>query len=100
MPSRRQVARVGLPLVALAAAGAILLAVGGPVWTTVAGMTLVGLAGVGAVSAAFYAVGVSEDRERSAEERARERASRRRAANTGRRLVPRPFTRRRDHGSE
>src|SRR5947209_16785711 len=58
MPSRRQLAVVGLPLVALAAAGCALLAVGGPDWATVAGLTLVGVAGVGAVSAVFYAVGL------------------------------------------
>ena len=84
---------------ALAAAGCALLAVGGPDWATVAGLTLVGVAGVGAVSAVFYAVGLSEDRERAAQERARERAARRLAADTRRAMRGR-FTRRRDHGGD
>jgi hypothetical protein len=98
MPSKRQVLVMGLPLLALTSVGAVLLAAGGPGWPTVAGLALVGVAGVGAVSAVFYAVGLSEDRERAEQERDREAPGSGPAAHSGG-LVRKPFTRRRDHGA-
>ena len=58
--------------IVLFVAGAIVLLVGGDGTTARAiGYALVGVASVAGVSAAFYAVGLSEDRERAREERRR-----------------------------
>ena len=60
------------PAAVLAAAGVVVLALGGGATAAVAaGMALLGLAGVYLVSLAFYAVGRSEDRERAARRRTR-----------------------------
>ena len=55
--------------VVLFVAGAIVLLAGDGTTARAAGYFLVGVAGVAAVSAAFYAVGLSEDRERAREAR-------------------------------
>jgi hypothetical protein len=59
---------LGLAAVLLVA-GAVVLLVGDGTTARAAGFFLVGVAGVAAVSAAFYAVGLSEDRERAREAR-------------------------------
>jgi uncharacterized membrane protein len=60
--------------VALALAGAVLLALaGGSTVGVVIAIVLLGSAAVLAVSLVFYEVGLSEDREREAEEEARRR---------------------------
>jgi len=59
------VKRIGIALVALAAAGAIVaLAAGDSTAATAVAIALIGCAAVGAVSLAFLAVGRAEDRER------------------------------------
>jgi hypothetical protein len=61
------VKRIGIALVAFAAAGAIVaLAAGDSTAGTVVAIVLIGCAAVGAVSLAFFAVGRAEDRDRAA----------------------------------
>ena len=59
---------VGVALV-LFVAGVVVLLAGDGTTVRAAGYFLVGVAAVAAVSAAFYAVGLSEDRERSRQAR-------------------------------
>jgi hypothetical protein len=61
---------------AITSAGAIVLGcliawIGTAIWLDAVGITLGGIGFVGVISAAFYAVGQSEDRERAREEAAR-----------------------------
>ena len=56
---------VGLTLVALCLLGFVLIAAaGGRLALEVAGMIVLGLAGIGLVAGVFYLVGASEDRDR------------------------------------
>jgi hypothetical protein len=61
---------LGLAIVLFVAGAVVLLAADGTTAKAV-GYALVGLAGVAGVSAAFYAVGLSEDRARAREEERR-----------------------------
>jgi hypothetical protein len=61
---------------AITSAGAVVLGcliawIGTALWLDAVGITLGGIGFVGVISAAFYAVGQSEDRERAREEAAR-----------------------------
>jgi 1,4-dihydroxy-2-naphthoate octaprenyltransferase len=51
--------------------GCLIAAVGTAIWLDAVGITLGGIGFVGVISAAFYAVGQSEDRERAREEATR-----------------------------
>jgi hypothetical protein len=69
-PTPRDVARHFAPGVALIVVGLIVLgASGGHTGWEAAGLLIAGIGGVLIVSAAFYEVGRSEDRDREAEER-------------------------------
>jgi hypothetical protein len=76
-------------------AGAVLAAVGGETLDII-GICLGGIAAVGAISLAFFAVGRSEDRAREEEEAARRRPPNGPSATDGR-LESRKLPRRRDH---
>jgi hypothetical protein len=56
--------QLAIASVALIVVGCAIAAVGTAVWLDVVGITLGGIGLVGVISAAFYAVGQSEDRER------------------------------------
>jgi hypothetical protein len=69
-PTPRDVARHFAPGVALIVAGLIVLAVsGGHTGWVAAALLIAGIGGVLVVSAAFYEIGRSEDRDREADER-------------------------------
>jgi 1,4-dihydroxy-2-naphthoate octaprenyltransferase len=51
--------------------GCLIAWIGTAIWLDAVGITLGGIGFVGVISAAFYAVGQSEDRERAREEAAR-----------------------------
>jgi hypothetical protein len=73
--ARARVIRLAAVLVALGVAGGVLVIASDATAVDVAGITLLGIALVGAVSAVFYEIGASEDRDRAATERARDRAA-------------------------
>ena len=77
-------------------AGAVLAAVGGETLDII-GISLGGVAAVGAISLAFLAVGRSEDRARAEEEAARRGTARNGQSTTDGRLESRKLPRRRDH---
>jgi 1,4-dihydroxy-2-naphthoate octaprenyltransferase len=57
----KQIALTSLALIVL---GCVIAAIFSPVWLDVIGITVGGIGLVGIISAAFYAVGQSEDRQR------------------------------------
>lgn len=71
--ARSRVIRVAAAVIVTLVAGSILVAASSATAVDIAGIVLVGVALVGAVAAVFYEVGASEDRERAATERDRER---------------------------
>ena len=77
-------------------AGAVLAAVGGEVLDII-GITLGGVAAVGAISLVFLAVGRSEDRARAEEEASRRGTPPPDRSGTDGRLESRKLKRRRDH---
>jgi 1,4-dihydroxy-2-naphthoate octaprenyltransferase len=57
----KQIALISLALIVV---GCLIAAIFSPVWLDVVGITVGGIGLVGIISAAFYAVGQSEDRQR------------------------------------
>ncbi|HEY6759280.1 MAG TPA: hypothetical protein VI318_07310 [Baekduia sp.] len=57
-------ARLALLSLALVVIGCVIAAVGTALWLDAVGITVAGIGAVGLLSAAFYAVGQSEDRDR------------------------------------
>jgi hypothetical protein len=57
-------ARIAILSLVLVVIGCVIAAVGTATWLDAVGITVAGIGGVGLISAAFYAVGQAEDRDR------------------------------------